>query len=54
MLSGPIDTKCLMYVNARFMVITDQQAVMTIDLHIAIHKTFGFNRTNLSLRGKAS
>ena len=24
--SGPIETKCLMYVNARSMVITDQQA----------------------------
>ena len=25
-LSGPIETKCLLYVNARSMVITDQQA----------------------------
>ena len=40
-LSGPIETKCLMYVNARCMVID-------------IHKTFGFNRKNLSLRGRAS
>ena len=29
-LSGPIETKCLMYVNARSMVITDQQAALRI------------------------
>ena len=38
-LSGPIETKCLMYVNARSMVITDQ---------------LGFNRKNLSLRVRAT
>ena len=33
-----------MYVNARSM-------VFTIDLNIDVHKTFGFNRKNLYLRG---
>ena len=40
-LSLPIETKCLMYVNARSMVIKDQQAyVMTINLSIDIHLSF--------------
>ena len=39
-MAWPIETKCLMYVNARSMVID-------------IHKTFGFNRKNLSLNWRA-
>ena len=31
-LSGPNETKCLMYVNARSMVITDQQAMKILPI----------------------